>query len=482
MKKLRPLLCAVLTASILFSAGTYVCGKTKENNRVVVCPQDIVYGDADLDSKISISDASTIQRYLAEYDSCVPYGIPEEMFKSICNVSQDNRLSIIDATDIQRYLAEYSMETAINTKAYSWEERLLKTAQTVPEDEFVSFDSVDTEVSDYLLKSNYSADDHSISVVTEYSKDESHDKPSGHPINVPKNGETVYIIDTISEKVRVEKVKSNVFQVNNLIPNRDYFFLVTDKDGVLLKNIRCRATGTLRMMNVGGSTFNIRDLGGWSCDGGTLKYGKLYRGCELNGDNYNVSINESQKAFFTDVLGICDEIDMRNNAEVDGDDGIYGTDDDIKSSALGDSVAYVRYAVAPYASGINPDSVNQQKLYRLLFKRVISDLCGDYPCYLHCMAGADRTGTVCALIEALCGVDQNDIDRDYELTSFAEGLTRVRNDKNWISMLERINNMPGSSFRDKAVSYALSMGLTIDEINMLRNALIDGDPEQLSAP
>lgn len=481
MKKLRPLLCAVLIITILSSSVTFACGKAGESDKVVLRPKDILYGDANFDSVVTINDVLTIQRYLAEYDSSIPKGVTEELYKKACIIVGNQKINIRDATAIQRFLAEFDEETIVNTAAFPWAEHVISVVRNVPDDENVVFDPVDPEVSEYLANSNYSPSDNSVSVVADYSV-KSHDKPLGYQIDVPASADSVFIFDTESEQCRVEKVNSKTVAVKNVIPGKEYVYLVTDKDGVLLKKVRCKAKVGLRMINAGGNTFNIRDIGGWSCDGGTLKYGKIIRGCELNGGNYNVFVTDEQKSFFTDVLGIRDEIDLRSGKETYGVDKKPGTDDDIVASALGDSVEYVKYCVGPYTVGINPDNQNQIKLYRALIRRIVSDLSQDKPCYLHCMAGADRTGTICAIIEAICGVSQNDIDRDYELTSFADGFTRVRNDPNWTALIDRFNNTAGSSFRDKVVNYVLSMGITIDEINILRNALIDGEPEPLSAP
>ena len=43
----------------------------------------------------------------------------------------------------------------------------------------------------------------------------------------------------------------------------------------------------------------------------------------------------------------------------------------------------------------------------------------NYPIYFHCNAGADRTGTLAILIEALLGVSEEDITKDFELTTFS---------------------------------------------------------------
>ena len=43
------------------------------------------------------------------------------------------------------------------------------------------------------------------------------------------------------------------------------------------------------------------------------------------------------------------------------------------------------------------------------------------PVVVHCMAGKDRTGVVCALTLALLGVSDEDIAADYALTETVDG-------------------------------------------------------------
>ncbi|MBR5388667.1 MAG: tyrosine-protein phosphatase, partial [Clostridia bacterium] len=55
----------------------------------------------------------------------------------------------------------------------------------------------------------------------------------------------------------------------------------------------------------------------------------------------------------------------------------------------------------------------------MLLKRIFYYLTDEknYPIYVHCNAGADRTGTVAFLINGLLGVSFEDLTRDFELTS-----------------------------------------------------------------
>ena len=46
------------------------------------------------------------------------------------------------------------------------------------------------------------------------------------------------------------------------------------------------------------------------------------------------------------------------------------------------------------------------------------------PLLLHCTAGKDRTGVICAIILAVCGVEDEIIAREYELTE--QGLAAWR--------------------------------------------------------
>ena len=297
-----------------------------------------------------------------------------------------------------------------------------------------------------------------------------YDKPAGAVIEVPEGSARITFTDKATGKWWSGRTIGNVYTIANLIPGHKYDYVVRDTKNKAVKYGTVTAQGTIRMIDGGGTTFNIRDIGGWQADGGRLKYGMLYRGCELNGDTFKVFMDVYHKKYFEYVLGVKSEIDLRSYSEINGVDG----------SAISDNVEYNHYIIPAYAVGLDlqDKKYNYTGEYRDVLKKIAHNIDEGKPTYCHCLVGADRTGTVMYLIEALCGVSQSDIDKDYELTSFS-GETRLRTNERYQTLVSLINKMKGNTLQEKAVSYALKIGVTVEEINMLRNGLIEGNPTEI---
>ena len=229
--------------------------------------------------------------------------------------------------------------------------------------------------------------------------------------------------------------------------------------------------GTLKPMDflrwIKTRAWNVRDLGGWACDGGTVKYGKLFRG------GY---VTSADRAALVGELGIQHDLDLRGR-----EGGGSGDEPDMTESPLGNDVRYTRtqqyawYALTPVAT------------WQAYLRCVIDAVTHREPVYFHCTAGADRTGTLACVLEGLLGMSQSDIDKDYELTTFSSGsgsdaAARRRNESDWKGLISEINGKSGSTFRDKCVTFAAELGFTADEINAFRAAMIDGTPETVTLP
>ena len=117
--------------------------------------------------------------------------------------------------------------------------------------------------------------------------------------------------------------------------------------------------------------------------------------------------------------------------------------------------------------------------FRQSYKNVFSALAvrENYPIYMHCTGGADRTGTVSFLLNALLGVDESDLIHDYEFTSFS--FYGVRDSKTgfyadyFIPFRNTLETFEGETLAEKTASYLLSIGVTQDEIDSIRSILIE---------
>jgi protein tyrosine/serine phosphatase len=211
-----------------------------------------------------------------------------------------------------------------------------------------------------------------------------------------------------------------------------------------------------RMMKIDGAV-NVRDIGGWTTvDGRVIKQGLLYRGSEIDGAvEPKYCITEKGKNDMLSVLKIRSEVDLRSKELTpDGKD------------ALGENVEHTYYGISMYSDVLN-DSANDEKI-RSIFS-YLADVY-HYPVYMHCTYGRDRTGTVCYLLEALLGLSDSNLEKEYELTAFYDGYTNV---KDFTKFVGEIEDIEGDSTKEKVENYLLSIGVTAEEIESIRNIFLE---------
>ena len=104
------------------------------------------------------------------------------------------------------------------------------------------------------------------------------------------------------------------------------------------------------------------------------------------------------------------------------------------------------------------------------------------PVYIHCLEGKDRTGFVCALLEALAGASYDELLTDY-MTTYENyyGLTEEASPEQYeavvsLKFVDTVSAMGDLSpedddFSDSAAQYLLDCGMTGGEIQALRNYL-----------
>lgn len=212
---------------------------------------------------------------------------------------------------------------------------------------------------------------------------------------------------------------------------------------------------TPRVLSVDG-VYNLRDIGGWKTLGGkTVKQGLLYRSTEIDGAvESGYAITPAGVSTMLNDLRIRTDMDLRSSSENKN-----GTD------ALGTSVKHVYYNVQMYSGAFKEEG-------KAAIRKVFSDLSdkNNYPILLHCTHGMDRTGTVCYLLEALLGVSEEDLMRDYQLSALYHGNLWGLNQMN--EFIGQLKSYEGVTIQDKAESYLLSIGVSVGEIASIREIFL----------
>ena len=273
------------------------------------------------------------------------------------------------------------------------------------------------------------------------------------PVKLAWNGNgsvkyTIYVADNENFDNATSYVVSGFtreLDVYNLLPSTTYYWKVAgDRFDVSDTSVFKTEDLSVRLIYAEG-TSNIRDLGGWNADGSFVNYGKIYRGNQLNGyGNWgNNKLTENGLKTFKDDLKIKTEIDLRTQDKDDANQTVNFVDA---------SLPYYKYTIGQYTDILEPsvwnalphdgntpvdsmenkndarrlsyatgNAVRNENAMRRSLKGIFEVLADErnYPVYIHCNAGADRTGTVAFLINGLLGVSEADLIRDYELTSFS---------------------------------------------------------------
>ena len=200
---------------------------------------------------------------------------------------------------------------------------------------------------------------------------------------------------------------------------------------------------TPRILSIDGLR-NVRDIGGWAAeDGGELRQGMLFRGSEAS----SVSARSEERASSMELLGIRTELDLRAPGE--------GSSAEVFDEG-------VRHISCP--AGALEDAFSEAGMDRL--RAVFTELAitENYPVYLHCTDGGLRTGTVCCLVEALAGMEREDILREYALTDpyNAEAL-----ESEAAALLDGLDGFDGDTLSERTRSFLIACGVTAKELDAI---------------
>ena len=201
---------------------------------------------------------------------------------------------------------------------------------------------------------------------------------------------------------------------------------------------------------------NTRDLGGLKGTGGKrVRQGIIFRGGAIEG------ITKQGRLEFLEKYGIKTEIDLRNGTE---------------TSVLSKYVNAIPVKAPCYIGdmGINSED------YKAEFAREIKVFADpdNFPVYLHCQIGRDRTGTLACFLYLIAGVSEEDILKEYEVSYFSTSGTRDRAEadattSNLKAMLNYLRDYGKGNIYKNTESFLKDIGVTKEELAAIKANILE---------
>jgi len=260
-------------------------------------------------------------------------------------------------------------------------------------------------------------------------------------------------------------------ELTDLFAGTDYYYQIVAQyaDRTVKSRIfSFRTANLIRTIEMEGVS-NTRDIGGYYTADGTkrVRQGMVYRGAKLE----NITAAGKEKAL--NVYGIKTDLDLRAEAY---------------ASPLGASVNFINVSGPYYVdSRWGIDSVADSSkgpwtgTYRDALIQEIKAFANpaNYPIYVHCSVGRDRTGTIVGLINGLCGVSELDLCMDYEASFFSErGCNGGFSPQERLVMFKDIFfylklTYKKATLAENVEAFMLDIGITAEEIASIRSILLE---------
>ena len=254
------------------------------------------------------------------------------------------------------------------------------------------------------------------------------------------------------KKISVKAVEGEV-DIPNFLIDTEYEWCVKIGDEISETGSFHTDPQAPRMLYVDGIS-NVRDFGGFLTADGKhrVRQGLLYRTSEMD---THVTITEEGKQTFYD-LGIRTDLDIR------------GIKDEFRAPALDtDRVKWINVALAAYGEIYNEE---QMKRYRETYDVLLD--AESYPIICHCWGGIDRTGCWLYILGAMLGVSKDDLELDYEMSSFSRWNRRSRYSEQFGEFLKGLHTY-GESTQEAAIGFLKACGVTEEEMEKLRAIFLE---------
>lgn len=254
----------------------------------------------------------------------------------------------------------------------------------------------------------------------------------------------------LSDAVELPAVSGRAEAMNLLLDTTYYWQAVTAHGCTDIGHFRTDSTAP-RMLYVDGIS-NVRDFGGFRTrDGRRVRQGMLYRTSEL--DRHVAITPKGRETLY--ALGVRTDLDIRGASEE-------------PHPILDES--RVRYVNVPLNSYDTIFIDEQKPRYRKTYD-IASDR-ANYPMFIHCWGGIDRTGCWLFLLGAMLGVPEDSLMLDYEMSSFSIWGARSRKSEYFIKFRTKLAAY-GDDVQNAAIAFLHDCGVTDTQMDAIRAILLE---------
>ena len=280
----------------------------------------------------------------------------------------------------------------------------------------------------------------------------------GWPYCIHGTGEKV-VVECDDEPAQTITPYKKRFSVYALTPGKTYTWKMYSSTGKVIKSGSFRTVGRMRWMGTKDTVYpnNFRDVGA-TWPGGSMRFGRIYR--SKNPDD--IVAESADHKFLRDHLNITVQLNLRDGSKAG---------DAARSDMFEKTYSY---DIPAYATVLT-SSVKGR--WKSAFAAVLKELQAGRNILINCEAGADRTGSFCWWLQALCHMPAGFLEAHWEATTYQRDQNSMIWDETYTEeklrgMVAKFKAKWGDDPYEQAIGLAKLVGVSLDDVHEFQKVMI----------
>jgi len=282
----------------------------------------------------------------------------------------------------------------------------------------------------------------------------------GWPYCIHGTGAKV-VVECADEPAQTITPYKTLFRVYALTPGKTYTWKMYSSAGKVIKSGSFRTVGRLRWLGSKDTVypFNFRDVGA-TWPGGSMRFGRIYR--SKNPDD--IVAESADHKFLRDLLRITVQLNLRNGSKAG---------DEARSDLFAKTYSYD----IPAYEDVLTAKAEVKARWKYAFAAVLKELKAGRNILINCEAGADRTGSFCWWLQAICHMPAGFLEAHWEATTYQRDQNSMIWDETYTEeklrgMVAKFKAEWGDDPYEQAIGLAKLVGVSIDDIHEFQTIMI----------